>query len=48
MLHSIEEIKHLINYYVLINGQYIVSQNEVIYQNPLNKQIIHQVVQYFK
>jgi len=46
MLHSIEEIKHLIDYYVLINGQYIVSQNEVIYQNPLNKQIIHQVVQY--
>jgi len=40
MLHSVESILHLIDYYVLINGQYIKAHNEVIYENPIDYDIL--------
>lgn len=44
MLHSIDEVIHLIDYFVLINGQYIMNQDKVLYENPLNPILVAQVV----
>lgn len=36
MLYSIQEIMHLINHYILINGQHIISRNSTIYEDTIN------------
>lgn len=44
-LDAIEPIRDLIDYYVLINGQYIMSSTEVLYRNPMPKDVITEVVE---
>lgn len=44
MLHSIEEIIHLVDYFVLINGQYIMTNNLVLYENPLDPDLVSKIV----
>lgn len=44
MLHIIEEIKEYINIYILINGQIIIKDNQTIYRNPMNKELVDFVV----
>lgn len=36
MLYSIDKIIHLFDDFVFINGQYIVSENKVVYENTLD------------
>ncbi len=43
MLDDIKEINHLFNDYVLINGQYIEADGEVIYENPISKELLKKV-----
>lgn len=47
MLHIIEEIKDLINIFVLINGQIIIKDGETIYKNPIEKELVYKVVETF-
>lgn len=44
MLHSIKDIIHLVDNFVLINGQYIINNNKVIYENPLNEKLVEEIV----
>lgn len=47
MLHNIEEIKEYINIYVCINGQIIIKDNETIFRNPIDKNLVLDVVKTF-
>lgn len=47
-LNSIEPIKHLVNHYILINGQFIKSYNKIIYRNPIEIELIEEVVKYLE
>lgn len=40
MLHHLDEIKHLIDAYILLNGQYVLYNNQVIYEKIMP---IHEV-----
>lgn len=44
-LDAIQPIRHLIDYYVLINGQYIMDNNKVLYQNPMPKEQLQEIVE---
>lgn len=45
MLYSIEEIKHLFDHFVLINGQHIIANNRVIYEDTIEKDKIEALIQ---
>lgn len=47
MLHIIDEIKEYINIYILINGQIIIKDGETIFRNPIDKDVVIDVVNEF-
>lgn len=44
MLYSIQEILHLVDYFVLINGQYIEAKEKVIYESPIDTEHLSALV----
>lgn len=48
MLHIIDEIKEYINIFVLINGQIIMKDGETIFRNPIDKELVYNVVDKFE
>lgn len=48
MLDSIHEIKPLIDYYITINGQYIVAGRNVIYKEPMDKHLLARLTKDFQ
>lgn len=47
MLHNVEDIMEYINIFILINGQIIMKNGETIYRNPIEKQLVFDVVDTF-
>jgi Cof subfamily protein (haloacid dehalogenase superfamily) len=48
MLHIIEEIKEYINIFILINGQIIMKDGKTIYRNPMDKNLVKNIVDLFE
>ncbi len=44
MLYSIEEILPLVNYFILINGRYILDGKQVVFEDPMSKPQLSKVV----
>jgi len=44
MLYSIDQLKPLIDDYVLINGQYITSKDQVVFKNPIPTSSVERLV----
>ncbi|MGD9605397.1 MAG: Cof-type HAD-IIB family hydrolase [Bacilli bacterium] len=44
MLDSINEVKPLIDYYILINGQYIQAHRKTIFKEPLDQTLLYRLV----
>jgi len=44
MLYSIDQLKPIIDDYVLINGQYITSKDQVVYKNPIPTSSVERLV----
>ncbi len=47
MLHIIDEIKQYINIFILINGQLIMKDGQIIFRNPIAKEKVINVVKTF-
>lgn len=48
MLYSIKEIEHLVDHYILINGQYIIAHNKVIYEDVMTIDEIESLITVLK
>lgn len=48
MLYSITEIMPLIDHYILINGQHIISHNEVIYEDTIKVSKMEEIIKSLK
>lgn len=44
MLYSIAEIRALIDYLILINGQYIIYKDQVIYEDAIEQNLLNKLV----
>ncbi|HHX79579.1 MAG TPA: HAD hydrolase family protein, partial [Acholeplasmataceae bacterium] len=44
MLYSIKEILPLVNYFILINGRYILDGKQVVFEDPMSKPQLSKVV----
>ncbi len=48
MLYSIEEIIHLFDHFILINGQHIMSLNKTIYEDVVDKDTLNKLIKNLK